>query len=166
MDYKMDYSYLNQCGFDTACSLPSMDPNGHGLSSCQLPCSYADLGNSCSMSQVQAAAASYRYGATTGPTALTPSRAFTSGPVPGSCGGMITGANRSRTGLEAHHGHQHSGSVGNGPGSAGSHSVFPNSMGLQSKFDHNFLWLLTPLKAKETFSCMLISPTLRKRLKR
>ncbi|XP_054161253.1 paired mesoderm homeobox protein 2B-like [Oppia nitens] len=42
----MDYSYLNH-GFDTACSLSSMDPSV-GLSSCQLACSYPDLGGQCS----------------------------------------------------------------------------------------------------------------------
>lgn len=55
----MDYPYLNQAGFDTTCSLSS------GLSSCQLSCSpYSDpFAGSCSMSQVQAAAAAqYRYG--------------------------------------------------------------------------------------------------------
>lgn len=48
----MDYSYLNQPTFDPSCSLGSMD-----LPSCQLPCSYADLG---SCSQMTPAAA-YRY---------------------------------------------------------------------------------------------------------
>ncbi|XP_054714305.1 paired mesoderm homeobox protein 2A-like [Uloborus diversus] len=48
----MEYSYLNQPPFDPSCSLSAME-----LPSCQLPCSYADLG---SCSQMTTAAA-YRY---------------------------------------------------------------------------------------------------------
>ncbi|RWS12806.1 paired mesoderm homeobox protein 2A-like protein [Dinothrombium tinctorium] len=101
----MDYPYLNQSGFDSTCSLSTMDPTS--LSSCQLPCSYSELGGSCNMSQVQAAAAQYRYGTSTGHAGLSPSRAFGAAPTaPGSCGG--------------------------GPGSGSAHSVFSTTMGLQS----------------------------------
>lgn len=93
----MDYPYLNQASFDTTCSLPT------GLSSCQLSCSYPDFSGSCSMSQVQAAAAQYRYSAHQAMSA--PTRPF-GGPAPTPCGPMLP--NRPRNGPEhyGHHGHQ------------------------------------------------------------
>ncbi|GFY49433.1 uncharacterized protein TNIN_485001 [Trichonephila inaurata madagascariensis] len=63
----MDYPYLNQPTFDPSCSLGTME-----LPSCQLPCSYADLG---SCSQMTSA---YRYSTAAvprsfgGPTAVGP----------------------------------------------------------------------------------------------
>ncbi|RWS28979.1 paired mesoderm homeobox protein 2B-like protein [Leptotrombidium deliense] len=126
----MDYPYLNQSGFDSTCSLSAMDPTG--LSSCQgLQCSYPDLGGSCSMSQVQVAAAQYRYGAATGHTGLSPSRAFGASPTgPGGCGGMVSSVNRPRTDVH----HPVHGPVPGAPGSASAHSVFSTTMGLQSKW--------------------------------
>lgn len=96
----MDYPYLNQASFDTTCSLPT------GLSSCQLSCSYPDFSGSCSMSQVQAAAAQYRYGASAHAMSA-PSRPY--GPPPGApCPPMIT-SNRPRN-VESHH-YSHHGHV-------------------------------------------------------
>ena len=53
----MEYSYLNQGGFDaTNCSLSGMDP-GPGLPSCNLPGSYGDLGRCSAASQMSSQAA-------------------------------------------------------------------------------------------------------------
>ncbi len=104
----MDYSYLNQ-GFDTACSLSSMDPSG--LSSCQLACSYPDLSGQCSQISPQYP----RYPTAAAPMQMRPT------PV-SSSGAMITGSRMTR----GHNDHHHQ--VGGTP------SVFPTSMGLQSKW--------------------------------
>ncbi|XP_017778509.1 PREDICTED: uncharacterized protein LOC108564101, partial [Nicrophorus vespilloides] len=48
----MDYSYLNQAGFDSSCLQGGMDPTGLG----NMPCSYGDLTSCSQMSQ-----AAYRY---------------------------------------------------------------------------------------------------------
>ena len=54
LNYKMDYSYLNQAAatFDSSCLQSSMDPTGLG----NMPCSYGDLTSCSQMSQ-----AAYRY---------------------------------------------------------------------------------------------------------
>ena len=113
----MDYPYLNQAtAFDTTtCSLST------GLSSCQLSaCSYPDpFSTSCSMSQVQAAAAAQHYrsygAAASGHHALTTSsRHFPGGhavtPNSGGnsvCGPMSIGGSRPRSSLESHHHYSH-----------------------------------------------------------
>ena len=104
----MDYPYLNQAGFDTTCSLSS------GLSSCQLSCSYPDFSGSCSMSQVQAAAAAqYRYGASAHAASLSGApgtRGPFGGPPPGPpCPPMISAGNRPRTTVDSHHYSHHHG---------------------------------------------------------
>jgi hypothetical protein len=55
----MEYSYLNQGGFDGNCSLGGMGDPSAGLASCNLPGSYADLSRCSVANQTQAAAAAY-----------------------------------------------------------------------------------------------------------
>lgn len=121
----MDYSYLNQAGFDSSCLQTNMDPSG--LSN--MPCSYGDLTSCSQMSQ-----AAYRY------TAAAASMARTYNPTAGA-GAM---------GVAAHH---HAAAAAAAAGSqcavmaARPHhqdvhhraAMFPSSMNLQSEsFINNY----------------------------
>lgn len=106
----MDYSYLNQAGFDSSCLQTSMDPTG--LSN--MPCSYGDLTSCSQMSQ-----AAYRY------TAAAASMARTYNP--GTGGSMGVGHHPSASqcavmGARPHHQDVHHRAA-----------MFPSTMNLQSE---------------------------------
>ncbi|PSN57268.1 hypothetical protein C0J52_02551 [Blattella germanica] len=87
----MDYSYLNQAGFDaSSCSLTAagMDPTGLG----NMPCSYGDLTSCSQMSQ-----AAYRY------TAAAASMARSYNPGAGVAGGAAAAAAGHMAGVGHHH---------------------------------------------------------------
>ncbi|PNF31409.1 hypothetical protein B7P43_G04073, partial [Cryptotermes secundus] len=124
----MDYSYLNQAGFDaSSCSLTAaaaagMDPTGLG----NMPCSYGDLTSCSQMSQ-----AAYRY------TAAAASMARTYNPGAGVTGGAAT------AGHMAGVGHHHPGAPGAQCAVMGSRPhhqehvhhrapMFPSTMNLQT----------------------------------
>lgn len=110
----MDYSYLNQAGFDSSCLQgTTMDPTGLG----NMPCSYGDLTSCSQMSQ-----AAYRY------TAAAASMARTYNP---------TGAGGP---MGVHHPATASSQcavMGGRPHVQDVHraTMFPSSMNLQSKYD-------------------------------
>jgi paired mesoderm homeobox protein 2 len=126
----MDYSYLNQAGFDaSSCSLTAaaaagMDPTGLG----NMPCSYGDLTSCSQMSQ-----AAYRY------TAAAASMARSYNPGAGVTGGAAA------AGHMAGVGHHHPGAPGAQCAVMGSRPhhqehvhhrapMFPSTMNLQSEY--------------------------------
>ena len=126
----MDYSYLNQAGFDaSSCSLTAaaaagMDPTGLG----NMPCSYGDLTSCSQMSQ-----AAYRY------TAAAASMARSYNPGAGVTGGAAA------AGHMAGVGHHHPGAPGSQCAVMGSRPhhqehvhhrapMFPSTMNLQSEY--------------------------------
>lgn len=116
----MDYSYLNQAGFDSSClQTAGMDPTGLG----NMPCSYGDLTSCSQMSQ-----AAYRY------TAAAASMARSYNPAAAGAGAM---------GVAAHH-HAAAAAAGSQcavmaarPHHQDVHhraAMFPSTMNLQSKY--------------------------------
>ncbi|KAJ3630511.1 hypothetical protein MTP99_011705 [Tenebrio molitor] len=106
----MDYSYLNQAGFDSGCLQGAgMDPTGLG----NMPCSYGDLTSCSQMSQ-----AAYRY------TAAAASMARSYNPPGGGMGVHHPGSAGSQCAV-----------MGARPHVQDVHraSMFPSSMNLQSK---------------------------------
>lgn len=114
----MDYSYLNQAGFDSSClQSAGMDPTGLG----NMPCSYGDLTSCSQMSQ-----AAYRY------TAAAASMARSYNPAAAGAGAMGVG-------------HHHPGAaasqcavMGARPHHQDVHhraAMFPSTMNLQSKYN-------------------------------
>jgi paired mesoderm homeobox protein 2 len=132
----MDYSYLNQAGFDaSSCSLTAaaaagMDPTGLG----NMPCSYGDLTSCSQMSQ-----AAYRY------TAAAASMARSYNPGAGVTGGAPAAG---------HMGHHHPGAPGSQCAVMGSRPhhqdhvhhrapMFPSTMNLQSEYSQRTILVRT-----------------------
>lgn len=110
----MDYSYLNQAGFDSSCLQSGMDPTGLG----NMPCSYGDLTSCSQMSQ-----AAYRY------TAAAASMARSYNPTAGSA--MAVGHHHAAAGSQC-------AVMGGRPHHQDVHhraAMFPSTMNLQSKWE-------------------------------
>lgn len=123
----MDYSYLNQAGFDSSCLQGAgMDPTGLG----NMPCSYGDLTSCSQMSQ-----AAYRYTA----AAASMARSYNPAAGAGAMGVHHPGAAGSQCAV-----------MGGRPHVQDVHraTMFPSSMNLQSEYPVCFIKIILEIAWK------------------